>query len=188
MKCKSILPFLFLQLIILSSFGQQNNSTNTYDFDKIRATLKSENNPEAEKIKLWILKNITFNHPSSLYTKECYEFLSEIPDDITLGLEEVPGTIGKEFKQKWGSKFDMNRLIFSPFELGNGGCEKIQLINLKFIGSISGEFYYNVSVYCNNDKNNMNKLVLVILQNNGKYLINNVMSQEKHDYLNAFLH
>lgn len=157
-----------------------------YDFDRIKPTLKTETNTESEKIKLWILQNITLNHPSSLYTKECHKFISDIPFELELSNTENPDSIIKNFKQKWDNQFDMNRIIFSPFEPGNGGCLKIQVTNLKFIGSLADKFYYTLSLYCNSDKIDTNNLIIVILSINGKYLIANVMNQQMKDYFSGY--
>lgn len=55
----------------------------------------------------------------NICTKLCASYLSDIPDDIELMNEEIPGTLEREFKSKWKDKFDMNRIPgVHPFEMG----------------------------------------------------------------------
>jgi hypothetical protein len=173
--------FISSSLLLAFQFAYSQKEKN-FDFDKFKVSLKKENVSEADKIKTWLLKSMTINE-SRICTKNCSEYLSNIPDDITLGLEEKPGTEKKAFYKKWSSTHDMNRIPgVHPFELGNGGCSKSHALNPQFIGSNSNGYFFNVTIYCDNNKNENNKLILKIVTQNGKYLIDDVMSQTKADY------
>jgi len=171
---------IFLSCSLQSTFSQQSNSN--YDFDKAINIIKKDNLKESEKIKKWLSTSMTTNQ-ESICTKICADYLADIPDDIVLGLEEIPGTLAKEFHKKWSSKFDMDRIPgVHPFELGNGGCGKSYARNIQYLGSVNNEYYFKTSIYCDNDKNASNKLILKIILKGQKYLIDNVMSQIKSDY------
>lgn len=177
--------FLFILTILLSysiqfSFSQESNLN--YDFDKVILNLKKDNLKESGKIKQWLSTSMTTNQ-ESICTKICADYLTDIPDDIVIGLEEIPGTLAKEFHKKWSSKFDMDRIPgVHPFESGNGGCGKSYARNIQYLGSVNNEYYFKTSIYCDNDKNASNKLILKIILKGQKYLIDNVMSQIKSDY------
>ena len=161
------------------AFSQKEKN---FDFDKFKVSLKKENISEAEKIKTWLLKSMTTNE-ASISTKSCSEYLSNIPDDIEIGNEEKPGTLKKAFYKKWATTHDMSRIPgVHPFELGNGGCNKSHALNPQFIGFNSNGYYFNVIVYCDNNRSENNKLILKVVAQNGKFLIDDVMSQTKADY------
>jgi hypothetical protein len=89
----------------------------------------------------------------------------------------------ESFKMKWAFKFDMKRIPpVHPFEIGNGGCNNSYAKEVQYIGKDSNGFYFNATVYCDNNYNEINKLILKVIIVNGRYKIDNVMTQKKYDY------
>lgn len=158
-----------------------------FDFDKLKITLVKNNTPEVEKIKNWLIKSITIESTTTnikgIFTESCFEYLSNIPDDIEMGIEENPGKLKKEFYEHWALTRDMKRIPgVHPFELGDGGCDKIHILSPQYIGSKSNEFYFNTLAYCDNNKKDNNKLILKVIIQKGKFVIDDVLSQTKTDY------
>ena len=173
--------FITLILIFIFQYAHSQNK-NIYDFDKYKLAFSKTNTSKADKIKMWLLKSMTYNE-ESICTKSCLDYLANIPDDIEIGLEEKPGELKKAFHKKWSTTHDMYRIPgVHPFELGNGGCGKSHALDPQFIGAKADEYYFNVTIYCDNNKRDNNKLILKIIEQNGKFLIDDVMSQVKADY------
>ncbi len=185
MKIVVLFNLLFL-ICIGPLFSQTKITIDSYDFDLIKTKIEKTNLEESERIKEWIISDMTLDYVN-ICTKLCASYLSDIPDDIELMNEEIPGTLEREFKSKWKDKFDMNRIPgVHPFEIGNGGCSISYAKNVDYLGMISNEYYFNTTIFCDLDDENNNKLILKIIKQNNKYLIDNVMSQTKYNYFEGY--
>jgi len=157
-----------------------------YDFDVIQTTLGKNNPAEADKIKKWLTTSINTKslETQSIFSEQCKNFLNDIPDDITLGNEETPGTLKKDFYDSWSENFDMERIPGPhPFEGdGNGGCGKTAVKSIQYLGEVADEFYFSLTPTC--DEVNGNKLIVKVIKQNSDYFIDNVLSYNKANYFN----
>lgn len=154
-----------------------------YEFDKLMPQLKKDLVPDATKIKTWLEKtvNISYFNEEKYFTPKYIEYISDVPDDITLGMEENPEKLKKEFYSKWSNDFDMTRITIPWAPFGNGGCIKYSFTNSVYLGQINQEFYFNVKMYCDNPKEGLNFVLRVISLGNS-YRIANIMSAVKSDW------
>jgi len=181
---KSISIFLIFLFINLFSYGQSSENKikgTDYHFDLIKSELKMDLIPEALKIKSWILATIKNEKVDEYCTPRCAEYLIDIPDDITLGMEENPAKLKKEFYNKWSKDFDMLRITMLWADFGNGGCMKTFASNPVYLGQVNREFYFNVKFHCDDPKNGIYYIIKIIPYDHS-YRIANIMSEEKRDW------
>ena len=162
----------------MEPYFAQNNASN-FNFDKIKLTLKKDNLAEATNITQWIKKSMSIDE-KSICTEKCAQYVADVPDELSIEHEPVKGSTEREFLSKWRNEFDMKRIPpVHAFELGNGGCEKNHAKAIQYLGSIDNAFYFNATIFCDNNQADLytNKLILKIINENGEYKIDNVMSQ-----------
>lgn len=180
-----LLSLIFISVFFINNpacFSQTTESL--YDFDEIQTTLVKNNPIEADNIKKWLSTSINAEslEMQGIFTEPCKNFLNDIPDDIMLGNEENPGTLKKDFIDNWGENFDIERIPGPhPFEgQGDGGCGKILVKAIQYMGQIDNEFYFSLTPTC--DDVNGNKLIVKVIQQDGSYFIDNVLSYNKSNY------
>mgnify|MGYP006297925601 CR=1 FL=1 len=117
------------------------------------------------------INNAKNDYDQEYYTKTFNEFLQDRPDDIMI---EMDPNAKKNFKKKWGTKYDCeNDGYMHPFTDGNGGCDKLKVISIKCLGVYFNDYYYKTKIKCFMDGNTVDRTFKVIKKNN-QFLIDGI--------------
>lgn len=169
--------YLSLSFAFISQFcliNAQSKKQLYFTYDSIKPKLTMIKSSESDKMAKWIKLKMT-PEPKAITTPLCYQYYVASPS------LEYPGQVNKKaFFKKWRVLQDLTRLPdCHPFEIGNGGCLKSFVKNIKYLGSYLTESYFSVTIYCDNNTKDVNKLILGIVVANGNYLIDKIINQEK---------